>query len=88
MSKKNFFIAALQVIIIGAFIMIAAGSGGTDKAMVSSAARGFAQGYACGSGGFTMIGTASSESACRSSCERAGYRGAYCYGDQGGCFCK
>ena len=27
MSKKNFFIAALQVVILGVFIMIAAGSG-------------------------------------------------------------
>lgn len=31
MSKKNFFIVALQVIVIGAFIMIAASSATSDQ---------------------------------------------------------
>lgn len=31
MSKKNFFIAVLQVIVIGAFIMMASGSSSSDK---------------------------------------------------------
>ena len=86
MFKKNFLIIAVQVVVIGVFIMIAAGSG-TDGAATTSAARGFGQGFYCGSNGFTMIGSASSERACMSKCESRGYR-AYCYGDEGGCFCK
>lgn len=48
MSKKNFFIAVLQVIIIGAFIMIAAGSG-TD------AAADYQAGYKIGQGVGALI---------------------------------
>ena len=91
MRKKSFFVLSLQVAVIGVFVLIAAGSG-TDGAAVSSreatsAIRGFAQGYACGSNGFQMIGMASSESACKSKCANSGYS-AYCYGDEGWCFCK
>lgn len=88
MSKKNFLIAALQVIIIGAFIMIAAGSGSEKSAVKNShEARGFAQGFACGLNGFVMVSTEASQSACIRTCERKGYS-AYCFGDEGGCFCK
>ncbi len=87
MSKKTFLVIALQVVVLGFFTLIALGSG-TDGAAVSSAARGFAQGYTCGSNGYVMIGTATSESSCKSKCANAGYKGSYCYGDQGGCFCK
>lgn len=87
MFKKNFLIIALQAVVISAFIMIAAGSG-TDGAATTNAAKGFGQGFYCGSNGYTMIGSASSESACARKCEANGYRGSYCYGDQGGCFCK
>ncbi len=31
MSKKNFFIIALQVVVLGAFIMIAVGSSSSDQ---------------------------------------------------------
>lgn len=86
MSKKNLFILALQVVIIGVFALIATGSG-TDGAATRSAARGFGQGLYCGSNGFIMVGTASSSSACESICDNKGYS-AYCYGDEGGCFCK
>lgn len=96
MSKKTIFTVVLQVVIIGVFVLIAAGSGSQRSAVSSSSSRaaaasfmrGFAQGYGCSSAGFTMIGSASSESSCRAMCERAGYTGAYCYGDEGGCFCK
>lgn len=87
MSKKTFLTIALQVIIIGVFVLLAAGSG-TDGAAVSSAARGFSQGFSCGYGGYTMVGTTSSESACEQMCGQKGYKNSYCYGDQGGCFCK
>lgn len=91
MRKKSFFVLSLQVVVIGVFVLIAVGSG-TDGSAVSSreassAIRSFAQGYACGSNGFQMVGTASSESGCRTLCANSGYS-AYCFGDQGGCFCK
>lgn len=50
MSKKNFLIAALQVIIIGAFIMIAAGSG--DNLSSQDA---YNAGYEIGHGVRTLI---------------------------------
>lgn len=88
MLKKNFFIIALQVIVIGVFVMIAMGSGSERSAVnTSSQVRGFAQGFACGSNGFVLVSSESSESACIRTCDRKGYS-AYCYGDQGGCFCK
>ena len=91
MSKKTIFTVVLQIVIIGAFVLIAAGSGSQRSAVSSSAARsfvrGFGQGYACGSAGFQYIGTSSSKSGCYAMCEKAGYS-AYCYGDEGGCFCK
>lgn len=86
MFKKNFFIVALQVVVIGVFVMIAVGSG-TDGRAVQSAAAGFAEGYECGSRGMRMIGMADSQSECISMCKRAG-GSEYCYGSQGGCFCK
>lgn len=89
MSKKTIFTVVLQVVIIGAFVLIAAGSG-SERAVSDSArsfVRGFGQGYACGSAGYRMIGSASSESRCISMCDNAGYE-SYCYGDEGGCFCK
>jgi hypothetical protein len=91
MSKKTIFTVVLQVVIIGAFVLIAAGSGSQRSAVSSSAAssfvRSFGQGYACGSAGYRMIGSASSESKCITMCDNAGYS-SYCYGDEGGCFCK
>lgn len=91
MLKKTIFTVVLQIVIIGAFVLIAAGSGSQRSAVSSSAAssfvRGFGQGYACGSAGFQYIGTSSSKSGCYAMCEKAGYS-AYCYGDEGGCFCK
>lgn len=91
MSKKTIFTVVLQVVIIGVFVLIAAGSGSQRSAVSSSAAssfvRSFGQGYACGSAGFKYIGTSSSKSGCYSMCEEAGYS-TYCYGDEGGCFCK
>lgn len=51
MSKKNFFIAALQVIVLGAFIMIAAGSGGSSLTPQQS----FDAGYEIGHGLGTLI---------------------------------
>lgn len=88
MSKKNFFIIALQVIVIGVFVVIAAGSGSERSATQNThEARGFAQGFACGINGFVMVSTESSQSACSRTCERKGYS-AYCFGDEGGCFCK
>lgn len=88
MSKKNFFIITLQVVIIGVFLVIALGSSSQQSATQNThAARGFGQGLACGIGGFVMVSTESSQSACMNTCERKGYS-AYCYGDEGGCFCK
>lgn len=89
MSKKNFLIICLQVVVITVFVFIAAGSGGTNKSMVSdTAARGFAQGFACGVNGFIQVGPASSKSSCYTLCERKGYS-AYCFTDaEGVCFCK
>lgn len=88
MSKKNFLIIALQVVVIGVFVMIAIGSGSQKNAATNThQARGFAQGFTCGINGFVMVSTESSQSACMRTCERKGYS-AYCYGDEGGCFCK
>lgn len=91
MRKKTFFVLALQVVVIGIFVLIAVGSG-TDGSAVSSQqassfARSFAQGYTCGSNGYKMVGMASSESKCQTMCANSGYRN-YCFGDEGGCFCK
>ena len=89
MSKKTIFTLALQIVVIGVFVFIAAGSG-TDGAAVQNyqaAAKGFAEGYECGSRGMTMIGMADSQSECISMCKRAG-GSEYCYGSQCGCFCK
>ena len=88
MFKKYFFIIALQIVVIGAFVLIAAGSGSERSAVQSNhEARGFAQGFACGVNGFVMVSTEPSQSACIRTCDRKGYS-AYCYGDEGGCFCK
>ena len=92
MSKKTIFTLALQVIVIGVFVMIAIGSGSGRNDVQSNAQqareiRGFTQGFACGVNGFVMVSTESSERACIHTCERRGYS-AYCYGDEGGCFCK
>ena len=88
MSKKNFFIICLQILVIGVFVTIALGSGSQKSAVQNThEARGFAQGFACGVNGFVMVSTESSQSACIRTCDRKGYS-AYCYGDEGGCFCK
>lgn len=91
MSKKTFFTFFLQVIVIGVFAFIAIGSGTDGRAVsnqqAASAIRGFGQGLTCGANGFTMVSTESSQNACIRTCERKGYS-AYCYGDEGGCFCK
>ncbi len=50
MSKKNFFIAVLQVIVIGGFIMIAAGSSNNV-----SPKEAYDAGYKIGSGMSTLI---------------------------------
>ncbi len=52
MSKKNFFIAAVQVIIIGVFILIAAGSGGSSNLSSQDA---YNAGYEIGHGVGTLI---------------------------------
>lgn len=51
MSKKNFIIAALQVIVLGTFIMIAAGSGGSSL----SSQEAYDAGYKIGEGLSTLI---------------------------------
>ena len=51
MSKKNFFIAALQVVVLGAFIMIAASSGGSSLSNQEA----FDAGYKIGEGVGTLI---------------------------------
>ncbi len=91
MFKKTIFTVVLQVVIIGAFVLIAAGSG-SERAVSDSTrsyVRSFAQGYDCGSKGYSYVGAASSESGCARLCENKGYSNSYCYSDEsGGCFCK
>lgn len=48
MSKKNFFIVALQIVVISAFFMIAAGSGGDAQSAYDA-------GYEIGHGVSTLI---------------------------------
>lgn len=85
MFKKNIFTLALQIVVIGVFVFIAAGSG-TDGAAVSSAARGTGQGVACASAGYTFVGYCS-PSDCPGKCKANGYS-AYCTGDSTtACYC-
>lgn len=84
MSKKNIFIIALQVVIIGVFVLIAAGSG-SDGSAVSSSTRGAVQVGACAAAGYRYIGEYSN---CYQACEKAGYSYS-CTGDStNSCFCK
>lgn len=67
-------------------------SGSSSSYNSSDAYRAFragAQAAFCSGSGFVMVGSASSESACASLCERRGYRNQYCLSpDTGTCFCK
>lgn len=84
MCKKTIFTIALQVVIIGVFVLIAAGSGSERVATVSRAAY---QGGTCGSRGYTFLGYYSN-SDCPDACAEAGYSN-YCTGDATtACFCK
>ena len=52
-------------------------------------ATGFSQGYSSISRGYNLIGSYSSESACKNACIRAGYSNAYeYYPSTSNCFCK
>ena len=52
-------------------------------------ATGFSQGYSSSSRGYNLIGSYSSESACKNACIRAGYSNAYeYYPSTSNCFCK
>ena len=83
MSKKTIFTIALQVVIIGVFVLIAAGSATERIAAISSAA---SQGASCGARGYTLLGYYSN-SDCPSACAEAGYS-YYCTGDATtACFC-
>ncbi len=84
MSKKTIFTVVLQVVIIGAFVLVAAGSGSERVATVSRAAY---QGGTCGSRGYEFL-TYCSNSECPSACREAGYSSS-CTGDATtACFCK
>lgn len=48
MSKKNFFIATIQVVVLGAFILIAAGSGGSSLTPEQSYNAGYEIGHGVG----------------------------------------
>ena len=54
MSKKHFFIIALQVIVIGAFTMLAVGSGGGSSSSMSYQDA-YNAGYEIGHGIGTLI---------------------------------
>lgn len=89
MSKKNFFIVCLQVVVIAIFALIAAGSGsdGAAASRSNSVLRAGTQGGICGANGYTFV-TYCSNSECPSACKKAGYS-AYCTGDSTtACFCK
>ena len=88
MSKKSLLIIALQVIVVGVFALIAAGSGSDGAATRSnSVLRAGAQGGICGANGYTLV-TYCSNSECPAACKKAGYS-AYCTGDSTtACFCK
>ena len=84
MSKKTIFTIALQVVIIGVFVLIAAGSATERNALIPRAA---AQGGYCGAMGYTFLGYYSN-SDCLSACIEAGYT-SYCTGDATtACFCQ
>ena len=84
MSKKLFFTVVLQVVIIGAFVLIAAGSATERTAAISRAA---SQGGWCGANGYTFLGFYSN-SDCPSACIEAGYT-SWCTGDATtACFCQ
>ncbi|MCQ2312323.1 MAG: hypothetical protein MJZ84_02580 [Paludibacteraceae bacterium] len=86
-SKKN-LIVATQVIVLGVFVLLAAGSGSEQAAVATRAALGGLEGAECGSNGFYPVSSASSESECSSICAKKGYS-AYCYGrGSNTCFCQ
>ena len=89
MSKKNFLIICLQVVIVAVFSLIAAGSGSDGAATKSnSVLRAAAQGGICGGAGYTFIGYYDTKSACKSACARKGYS-AWCSGeDTTACYCQ
>lgn len=88
MFTKKTLVVIVQVIVLGVFVLLAAGSGSEQAAVATRAALGGLEGADCGSKGFYPVSTASSESACSSICANKGYR-SYCYGrGSNTCFCK
>lgn len=88
MFTKKTLVVVVQVIVLGVFVLLAAGSGSEQVAVATRAAVGGLEGADCGSKGFHPVSAASSESACSNICDNKGYR-YYCYGrGSNTCFCK
>lgn len=86
-TKKTLVIVA-QVIVLGAFVLLAAGSGSEQAAVATRAVLGGLEGADCGSKGFYPVSSASSESACANICDNKGYS-LYCFGrGSNTCFCR
>ena len=96
MSKKTIFTIALQVVIIGVFVLIAAGSGTdgytastysrTSSSSSSSSSTSKSEALAkksCQSQGYKYIGYYTN---CRSACQERGYMKGYCGAPY--CHCK
>ncbi len=93
MSKKTIFTVVLQIVIIGAFVLIAAGSG-TDGYAASTYSRSSSSSSSsdrsealakksCQSQGYKYIGYYTN---CRSACQERGYMKGYCGAPY--CHCK
>ncbi|MBR5469302.1 MAG: hypothetical protein IKU78_02430 [Paludibacteraceae bacterium] len=93
--KKKFVLCIVQLCIVTFFTVLALGSASSKNGSsvssreAASFINSFSEGFACGANGFVQVGSASSESGCKSLCENRGYDGAYCFSrTSGGCFCK
>ena len=97
MEKKNMIAKGLcQIAILAVFVLLAAGSSKSSSSSSSSrsssssynVARGTLQGGYCASAGFSFVGYADTNSACKRLCESKGYS-LYCTGENTtACYCK